>query len=71
MHGREALMVPCGDRDALANGLVRLLDDAPLREKLGETGRARSLEYDWQHVTGTVLDVYEETLGPVRVPVPA
>lgn len=70
MHGREALMVPSRDRDALANGLVRLLDDEPLREKLGETGRARALDYDWRRVTNTVLDVYDEILAPVDVPVP-
>ena len=27
VDGREALMVPCGDRDALADALVRVLDD--------------------------------------------
>jgi len=67
MHGREALMVPCGDRDALANGLVRLLDDERLRERLGETGRVRALEYDWRRVSAQVLDVYQEILTPTRV----
>jgi phosphatidylinositol alpha-mannosyltransferase len=68
MHGREALMVPCADRDALANGLVRLLDDERLRARLGDTGRGRSLEYDWRHVTGAVLDVYDDILAPAHVP---
>ena len=67
MHGREALMVPCGDRDALANGLVRLLDDERLRERLGKTGRMRAHEYDWRHVSSQVLDVYQEILTPTRV----
>ena len=67
MHGREALMVPCGDRDALANGLVRLLDDERLRERLGATGRARALEYDWHRVTASILEVYHEVLAPSRV----
>jgi len=68
MHGREALMVPRDDPDALANGLVRLLDDEGLRGRLGETGRRRSLEYDWRHVTSAILDVYQEVLGPTRTP---
>jgi phosphatidylinositol alpha-mannosyltransferase len=68
MHGREALMVPSGDRDALANALVRLIDDERLRERLGATGRARSLEYDWRHVTSAVLDVYRDVLAPMRLP---
>lgn len=69
MHGREALMVPCNDRDALANGLVRLLDDEPLRNRLGENGRARALEYDWRRVSAAIIDVYREVLEPARVPV--
>jgi phosphatidyl-myo-inositol alpha-mannosyltransferase len=67
MHGREALLVPCGDRDALANGLVRLLDDERLRANLGATGRSRALEYDWQNVAGEVLDVYRDVLGAYPV----
>ncbi len=70
MHGREALMVPREDRDALANSLVRLLDDEGLRTRLGQTGRKRALEYDWRHVTATILDVYHEVLSPMRLPLP-
>lgn len=66
MHGREALMVPCGDRDALANGLVHLLDDERLRTRLGQTGRARALEYDWRQVTASILEVYRDVLAPAR-----
>jgi phosphatidylinositol alpha-mannosyltransferase len=68
-HGREALMTPCGDRDALANGLVRLLDDEGLRRRLGETGRMRALEYDWKHVAADILDVYQDVLEPLQVPI--
>ena len=69
MHGREALMVPREDRDALANGLVHLLDDEALRTRLGATGRKRALEYDWRRVTAAILDVYHDVLSPARVPV--
>src|SRR6185436_3302620 len=68
MHGREALMVPRDDSDALANGLVRLLDDEGLRHRLGVTGRQRALDYDWTHVTAQILDVYADVLGYQRVP---
>jgi phosphatidylinositol alpha-mannosyltransferase len=70
MHGREALMVPREDRDALANGLVHLLDDEALRVRLGETGRKRALEYDWRRVTSSILDVYHDVLSPARVSLP-
>jgi phosphatidyl-myo-inositol alpha-mannosyltransferase len=68
MHGREAHMVPCGDPEALANGLVHLLDNEPLRVRLGETGRRRALEYDWQRVTAAILGVYRDVLEPPRIP---
>jgi phosphatidylinositol alpha-mannosyltransferase len=67
VDGREALMVPCGDRDALADALVRVLDDEGLAIQLGTTGRLNSLEYSWASVTSRVLDVYQNVLG--RVPV--
>jgi glycosyltransferase involved in cell wall biosynthesis len=68
-HGREALMVPRDDPEALANALVHLLDDEALRLRLGETGRVRALEYDWRYVTDDILDVYREVLAPARFPI--
>jgi phosphatidylinositol alpha-mannosyltransferase len=67
VDGREALMVPCGDRDALADALVRVLDDQGLAIQLGTTGRQNSLEYSWERVTSRVLDVYQTVLGNVAV----
>ena len=67
VDGREALMVPCGDRDALADALVRVLDDEGLAIQLGTTGRQNSLEYSWARVTSRVLDVYQNVLGNVAV----
>jgi phosphatidylinositol alpha-mannosyltransferase len=67
VDGREALMVPCGDRDALADALVRVLDDQGLAIELGTTGRQNSLEYSWERVTSRVLDVYQTVLGNVAV----
>lgn len=71
VHGREALMIPRDDPEALANGLVHLLDDESLRTRLGEAGRARAKEYDWRRVSAEVLDVYQDILAPppARVPV--
>jgi phosphatidylinositol alpha-mannosyltransferase len=66
-NGREALMVPCGDRDAIADALVRVLDDPALARRLGETGRTNALDYSWSSVTSQVLEVYQSVLGGVRV----
>jgi glycosyltransferase involved in cell wall biosynthesis len=59
--------VPCGDRDAIADALVRVLDDPGLARRLGRTGRTNSLDYSWASVTSRVLDVYQGVLGGVRV----
>ena len=67
VNEREALMHPCGDRDALADSLVRVLDDQGLAIQLGTTGRQNSLEYSWASVTSRVLDVYQNVLGRVAV----
>ena len=63
VHEREALMTHCGDADALADALVRLLDDEGLRIQLGTTGRHEAMQYSWPRVTSQVLEVYRTVLG--------
>jgi phosphatidyl-myo-inositol alpha-mannosyltransferase len=65
--GREALMVPSGDRDAIADALVQVLESPSLARRLGATGRANALDYSWSSVTTQVLEVYQSVLGGVRV----
>ncbi|MDQ6738115.1 MAG: glycosyltransferase family 4 protein [Gemmatimonadota bacterium] len=61
--GREALMVPCGNRDALADAMVTLLDDETLRTRLGKTGRREAEQYSWPKVTQRVLEQYDNVLA--------
>lgn len=61
--GREALMVPCGNRDALADAMVALLDDETLRTRLGRTGRREAEQYAWSRVTERVLELYGSVLA--------
>jgi glycosyltransferase involved in cell wall biosynthesis len=44
-NGEEsgAIIVPCGDAEALSRGLVRVLEDEALARRLGEAGRRRAL----------------------------
>jgi phosphatidylinositol alpha-mannosyltransferase len=67
VNGREALMTPRGDRDALADALVQLLDDEGMRIQLGTAGRHESMQYSWPRVTSQVLDVYHAVLGRTAV----
>jgi hypothetical protein len=45
--GETALLAPPGDVDGLADGLVRLLEDPGLRERLAAAGEAHVRSYDW------------------------
>ena len=62
-HEREALMVPRGDVGALADALVRLLEDETLCARLGKRGRRAAEQYAWPRVTAAVLDVYTAVLS--------
>ncbi len=63
-NGREGLLVPPKDSNALALALVRLLADAPLRDRLSEAGLATAKHYDWPEIALRVLSVYERALQP-------
>jgi glycosyltransferase involved in cell wall biosynthesis len=44
-NGKEGLLVPPGDADALAGGIERVLDDAALSRQLGEAARRRAATF--------------------------
>jgi glycosyltransferase involved in cell wall biosynthesis len=58
-HDRTAWLVPPGDETALATGLLRLADDARLRERLGRAARRRAIE---NHGWGTHVERILERL---------
>jgi phosphatidyl-myo-inositol alpha-mannosyltransferase len=66
-HEREALLVPTGDTRALADTLVRLLDDDAARARLGSVGRQRALAYGWPRVSDAILALYAQVLGVRRI----
>ena len=45
-HDRDAIIVPKRDASALAGAIVRMMDDAPLRERLGAGARVSGRQYD-------------------------
>src|SRR5207244_1385587 len=46
--GVDGLLVRCGDLEGLANALCRLALDGEVRQRLGEAGRQRIGEFDWE-----------------------
>jgi len=62
-HGVDGLLVPPEDKESLAQALISLLTDQSLRQEMGAKGRAKALEYSWEHVARNVLDYYVRVLG--------
>jgi glycosyltransferase involved in cell wall biosynthesis len=58
--GSDGLLVRCGDLDGLAEALTRLAGEPALRRRLGEAGRGRIGEFDWQAKLRLVRDVYRQ-----------
>jgi phosphatidylinositol alpha-mannosyltransferase len=58
-HGREGLLVPPRNPQALALALVRVLADGELRRLMAEQGRQTAAQYDWPILARRVLDVYD------------
>ncbi len=57
VDGETGLLARSGDATDFATKLCRLLDDNALRERLGESARARLLRYDWREVTARYADL--------------
>ncbi|MEI2416958.1 glycosyltransferase family 4 protein [Orrella sp. JC864] len=57
--GRTGLLVPVRDGQALADAVLRLADDAPLRRGMGQAGRELAERaFDIRHVVEVHLEVY-------------
>jgi glycosyltransferase involved in cell wall biosynthesis len=68
--GRDGLLVPPQDHAALAQAIIRLLRDVPLRRRLGAAGRQRIVEaFSVERMVTRTLAVYERGLGTLANPV--
>ncbi|MBK7974888.1 MAG: glycosyltransferase family 4 protein [Deltaproteobacteria bacterium] len=64
-HLETALLVPPHDPEAVAAGVVRLLDDAELRARLGTRARAHfEREHLWPPLVERMAQVYARVLAP-------
>ena len=54
-HG---ILVPPGDRTALARALVELLEDEPRRRALGAAARSAAKAYSWDRIAARLVEVY-------------
>jgi phosphatidylinositol alpha-mannosyltransferase len=61
-HGVEGLLVRRENAQALAAGIIELLQDPDRRAAMGEEGRARAQRYSWDRVSQQVLSYYERLI---------
>jgi phosphatidylinositol alpha-mannosyltransferase len=72
MTKEAAVSFPAGDERALADSLVRLLEDEPRRSSLGEGARRVALDrYSWDDIGRRLVEIYELVAGRERQAVTA
>jgi len=62
-HGVDGLLVPPRDSKMLAQALISLATNEPLRQQMGAKGRIKAQEYAWKHIAQRVLDYYVRVLS--------
>ncbi|MCB0208632.1 MAG: glycosyltransferase family 4 protein [Anaerolineae bacterium] len=66
-HNHNGLLVPPSDEEALAEQIIRLLNNQPLREKLGRAARSTiEAEFSIDAITQKYIDLYDRLLEPHR-----
>jgi glycosyltransferase involved in cell wall biosynthesis len=63
MLGNAGILVPPGDITALADGIVKIIQDSNLKENLEKRARSRSEgKYSWQATAENLLKAYEKVI---------
>jgi D-inositol-3-phosphate glycosyltransferase len=60
--GVTGFTVPVDEPQALADRLITLIQDAPLRQRMGEQAAAFAKEYGWDKIAPRIVKLYEELL---------
>lgn len=60
--GEQGLVVPPRDEKALAQALLKLLENPALCEEMGCRGRLRAQEYGWEKIASRLLSYYQRFL---------
>ncbi|MDP2939175.1 MAG: glycosyltransferase family 4 protein [Candidatus Omnitrophota bacterium] len=61
--GINGVLVKPKDDKSLAQGMMRLLDNAEFRNRLGENGRRMVKDYSWERIADRYLEVYRKVLN--------
>ena len=61
-NGKNGLLVPPGDSEALANAIIYLLENEEARKKMGKSGRKKVEDYSWEKIAEQTEKIYEKVL---------
>ena len=61
--GGAALLVDPSDIHAIAEAVLRLLDDEPLRQDLAARGLERAKQFSWMRTARETLEIYKSLCG--------
>jgi glycosyltransferase involved in cell wall biosynthesis len=68
--GRDALLVPAGDADALAGAMRSLVEDEALRDRLRAAGAQVAARFTWEAAASRHISLYN-AIGSRKIrPVP-
>jgi glycosyltransferase involved in cell wall biosynthesis len=62
-NGLTGYVIPSERPDELADRIGALLDDEPLRRRMGAAAAGRAMRYDWDSVASTYIDIYYDVLN--------
>jgi phosphatidyl-myo-inositol alpha-mannosyltransferase len=65
----EGWLVPPGDEQAIARGVIELLHDPAQRTRMSECGKHTAAQYDWSIIAQRVLAYYQDLLAARSLPV--
>lgn len=67
-HGREGLVVPARDPEALARAMLELYEDEPKRRAMGEAAAETARRWTWDAYGDRVVDAYTRIVQRARDP---
>lgn len=62
-EGKEGLLVPAQNSDALADAMRQIASDSHLADSLSAQAARRSMEFRWEHVAETYLSLYQKMIS--------
>mgnify|MGYP001161920185 CR=1 FL=1 len=66
VHGETGVLIPLGDREAMARALISLIQDRQERERLARNAANRALQFTWDTTAEKTLEVIEKVVKEHR-----